>query len=117
MAALRVQATVLARERAARRQAEAAARARDARLEALSHELRNPLSAIVGWSHLLSASCTENPRIAEALAVIRRNAQVLSARIGDLADRTEPVRPHRARRSRGGRRVPSLSENSGQGGG
>jgi CheY-like chemotaxis protein len=116
-AALRVQASVLARERAARRKAEAAGRARDLRREALSHELRNPLSAIVGWSHLLCASCTENPRIAEALSVIRRNAQVLSTRLGDLVDQAEHAPPQRTGRSRGGRRVPRPSRASSPGGG
>jgi DNA-binding response OmpR family regulator len=43
----------LARERAARAQAEEATQLKDEFLANLSHELRTPMNIIIGWSHLL----------------------------------------------------------------
>jgi signal transduction histidine kinase len=77
---------LLARERAAREEAERANRFKDDFLATLSHELRTPLNAIVGWAQLLQMkSCDEND-LKEGLEAIERNARVQSQMIADLLD-------------------------------
>jgi signal transduction histidine kinase/ActR/RegA family two-component response regulator len=75
-----------ARERTARLDAEAANRLKDQFLATISHELRAPLNAILGWLHLLKKD-TANPEMVTAgLEVIERNARVQSKLIADLLD-------------------------------
>ena len=78
--------TLLARERAALSDAEAALRSSDAFLAMLSHELRNPLSAIASAGAVL-----EHPGIAadwnvRAGQIIRRQTALLKRLIDDLLD-------------------------------
>jgi len=82
----RLQSDLLAREHASRQEAEAANRAKDQFLAALSHELRSPLSAILGWTHLIQSGTLAEPTVARALAIVHRNALVLSRQIDDLLD-------------------------------
>jgi len=77
---------LLTQEQLARTQAEAANRAKDEFLSNLSHELRNPLSAIKGWSQLLRARQLNEATIARALEVIERSATAQSQLIEDMLD-------------------------------
>jgi signal transduction histidine kinase/ActR/RegA family two-component response regulator len=73
-------------ERAARTEAERAGRIKDEFLATLSHELRTPLHAILGWSQILRKSNDVNPKVAEGLTVIERNARSQAQIISDLLD-------------------------------
>ena len=58
------------REHTARRIAEEASRVKDDFLATVSHELRNPLNAIVGWAGLLSLGRLDEKTIARAVEAI-----------------------------------------------
>lgn len=71
---------------AAREEAQSANHLKDEFLAVLSHELRSPLSSILGWSRLLRSGKLDPSRQAEALATIERNAKVQTQLIEDLLD-------------------------------
>jgi signal transduction histidine kinase/CheY-like chemotaxis protein len=73
------------RELQLRQAAEAASRAKDEFLAIVSHELRNPLSAILGWARMLRG-VTDPSRVAKGLAVIERNASAQANLIDDILD-------------------------------
>jgi signal transduction histidine kinase/ActR/RegA family two-component response regulator len=73
-------------QRAARTEAERAGRIKDEFLATLSHELRTPLHAILGWSQILRKSDDVNPKVAQGLSVIERNARSQAQIISDLLD-------------------------------
>lgn len=77
---------VLAHEQAARRTAEAANRMKDEFLATLSHELRSPLHAILGWVQLLRVGRVSAEELANGLEVIERNARLQATIIEDLLD-------------------------------
>ncbi|MGH8218894.1 MAG: hybrid sensor histidine kinase/response regulator [Steroidobacteraceae bacterium] len=77
---------LLESERKARQEAEAANRLKDEFLATLSHELRSPLNAIVGWVHVLRRHTEASPEIARGLEVIERNARAQTQIINDLLD-------------------------------
>ncbi|HEY9710840.1 MAG TPA: ATP-binding protein, partial [Oculatellaceae cyanobacterium] len=77
---------LLAREQAAREQAEAANRIKDEFLAVLSHELRSPLNPILGWTKLLRSRKLDEQKTAHALETIERNANLQTQLIGDLLD-------------------------------
>ena len=76
----------LIREQAARLEAEAANRSKDDFLATLSHELRNPLNAIVGWARLLRDGRLDPVAKAHAVEAINRNADLQSQLMLDLLD-------------------------------
>lgn len=73
------------RESELRSAAEAANRAKDEFLATVSHELRNPLGAILGWSRLLAGN-PDPRRLAKGLAVIERSAMAQTRLIEDILD-------------------------------
>ncbi len=73
------------RESRLRENAEAASRTKDEFLAIVSHELRNPLNAILGWAKLLRG-VTDPVRVAKGLEVIERNASVQTKLINDILD-------------------------------
>lgn len=86
-------ATLLAREQAARAEAEAANRLKDEFLATLSHELRTPLSAILGWATMLrSGKQGDAEAVARGAEVIERNARAQHRIIEDILDMSRIVR-------------------------
>jgi PAS domain S-box-containing protein len=77
---------LLASERTARAEAERSNQLKDEFLATLSHELRNPLNAILGWSRVLGRTPGTTPIIAQGLEAIERNSRVQSHLIADLLD-------------------------------
>lgn len=77
---------LLASERTARAEAERSNQLKDEFLAMLSHELRNPLNAILGWAKVLSRTQGTTPIIAQGLEAIERNSRVQSHLIADLLD-------------------------------
>jgi signal transduction histidine kinase/CheY-like chemotaxis protein len=70
----------------ARHEAEAANRLKDEFLATLSHELRTPMNAVLGWAELLAAGGLDSERTAHAVRVIQRNALAQAQMIEDLLD-------------------------------
>jgi len=82
---------LLARERAARIQAETAARARDEFLAIVSHELRAPLNGIQSWAHVLESyvkDVASAPLAQRALQGIKTGVGQQVRLIEDLLDVT-----------------------------
>ncbi len=76
----------LVREQEARRLAEEANRAKDEFLAMVSHELRNPLNAMLGWVTLLNSGKLDEGAQRRALEVIEHNARAQAQLIDDLLD-------------------------------
>ncbi len=85
-------AQALIREQEARKQAEAASRTKDEFLAIVSHELRSPLNAILGWSRLLRSRKLNETKTNKALETIERNAQAQTQLIEDLLDISRIIR-------------------------
>jgi signal transduction histidine kinase/ActR/RegA family two-component response regulator len=79
-------AELLAREQAARREAEDSSRAKDEFLATVSHELRTPLTAVLGWAHMLQGDDVPADRLRHGLSVIERSARAQTQLIDDLLD-------------------------------
>ena len=82
---------LLARERQSRTAAEALARARARALLVVSHELRAPLNAVVGWSNLLGLGGPPD-QLTEAAHAISHNAARLSQLVDQLVDAAQHLR-------------------------
>jgi two-component system, chemotaxis family, CheB/CheR fusion protein len=76
----------LAEAQTARSVAEAANLAKDVFLSILSHELRNPLSAMLGWSRMLRSDKLTPAQFQRGLEVIDRSATTQNQLIEDLLD-------------------------------
>jgi PAS domain S-box-containing protein len=77
---------LLASERAARTEAERSNRLKDEFLATLSHELRNPLNAMLGWASVLKRKNVTPAMLEQGLDAIERNSRVQSHLIEDLLD-------------------------------
>ncbi|HSN68300.1 MAG TPA: ATP-binding protein, partial [Thermoanaerobaculia bacterium] len=67
--------------------AELANRSKDEFLATLSHELRTPMTSILGWSRLLEMDAVDDPNlVAEAATSIRKSAETQAQLIDDLLD-------------------------------
>ena len=79
---------LLQREQEARDAAEKANQLKDEFLATLSHELRNPLNVILGYSELLlrMPEIERSSKLAQMAEALRRNAQSQSQLINDLLD-------------------------------
>jgi PAS domain S-box-containing protein len=78
--------SLLASERAARSEAERSNRLKEEFLATLSHELRNPLNAILGWATLLSRKADLPEPVMHGLQAIERNSRFQAQMISDLLD-------------------------------
>ncbi len=67
-------------------QLQQANRMKDEFLGILSHELRSPLNAILGWAQLLQRSKLKETQIAKGMETIERNAKAQTQLIEDLLD-------------------------------
>lgn len=79
-----IRADLLRREKAARREAEEASRAKDEFVATVSHELRAPLHAILGWVELLQSGSIDEAEAERALRTIDRNARAQAALVDEL---------------------------------
>ncbi|MEP0919537.1 ATP-binding protein [Leptolyngbya sp. DQ-M1] len=77
---------LLEQEQAARQESDLANRAKDEFLSNLSHELRNPLNIMLGWSQILRTRNLEEEAAARAIELIERSAKTQAQLINDLLD-------------------------------
>ncbi len=78
---------LLESEQAARKEAERLSAMKDQFLAMLSHELRSPLSAILGWTQILKLrGATDPAQLAKGIDTIERNASQQARLIEELLD-------------------------------
>jgi PAS domain S-box-containing protein len=80
---------LLASERAAHTAVERSDRLKNEFLATLSHELRNPLNAILGWSTLLGRRADLPANVLQGIHAIERNSKLQAQMIADLLDYAE----------------------------
>jgi signal transduction histidine kinase len=74
------------KERKAREEAETANSQKDEFLATVSHELRAPLNAMLGWAQILRSTKVDSATLAHAIEIIERSARTQSRLIEDLLD-------------------------------
>ena len=84
--AAREKQSLLEREQMARLEAERVGEMKDNFLATLSHELRAPLSSILGWAHILRSGPPTPEDLAKGIEVIERNTRAQAQLIDDLLD-------------------------------
>ena len=77
---------LLSSEKLARNEAERANRLKDEFLATISHELRNPLNAILGWAHMMRVGKLTPANSERAVETIYRNAKSQAQLVADLLD-------------------------------
>ncbi len=77
--------------KASREEAQAASRMKDEFLATLSHELRTPMTPILGWAQILRRIAGDDAKIVQAAEVIERNALVQTRIVDDLLDMSRIV--------------------------
>ncbi|WP_437564894.1 hybrid sensor histidine kinase/response regulator [Sorangium sp. So ce542] len=82
---------LLESERAARDEAERVSRVKDDFVATLSHELRSPINAILGWARILRGRTPEPQALARGLEVIERNARLQADMVSELLDMSRIV--------------------------
>ncbi|WP_437312456.1 hybrid sensor histidine kinase/response regulator [Sorangium sp. So ce385] len=82
---------LLESERAARDEAERVSRVKDDFVATLSHELRSPINAILGWARILRSRTPEPQALARGLEVIERNARLQADMVSELLDMSRIV--------------------------
>ena len=85
-AQIEARSRLLSSEKLARNEAERANRLKDEFLATVSHELRNPLNAILGWSHMLRLGKLTPANAERAVETIYRNAKSQAQLVADLLD-------------------------------
>jgi len=61
-------------------------RLKDEFLATLSHELRTPMNAVLGWVRMLRSGVVQDHRVQDALQAVERNASIQHRMIEDLLD-------------------------------
>jgi PAS domain S-box-containing protein len=79
-------ATDIERQKKAEEHAKTANRTKDEFLAMVSHDLRTPLTAILGWVGLLLAGHSEPAKVKRGLETIQRNARAQAILIDDVLD-------------------------------
>jgi PAS domain S-box-containing protein len=90
--ALALENARLYREMAAERdKAERANRAKDEFVAILGHELKNPLTPVIGWTQVFKnhALISKDPVLAEGIKALEKNARTLTRLVGDCVDLTK----------------------------
>jgi signal transduction histidine kinase/ActR/RegA family two-component response regulator len=78
--------SILEQERRLREAAEAANRAKDEFLSVISHELRSPLNAILGWNRILALKRRDDTEVASITPRIEQSAKAQLKMVNDLLD-------------------------------
>lgn len=61
-------------------------RAKDELLSVISHELRSPLNAILGWNRILALKCGQDPEVAAIAPRVEQSAKAQLKMVNDLLD-------------------------------